>query len=47
VPKKFEFFRDVIKGAITTFATRLTSDAAREIYQQKVDPFNFGTNRPL
>jgi polysaccharide export outer membrane protein len=47
VPKKFGFFRDVIKGAITTFATTLTSEAASDIYQQKVDPFNFGTNRPL
>lgn len=47
VPKKFGYFREVIKEAVTTFATTLTGDAARDIWQQKVDPFNFGTNRPL
>jgi len=46
VPKKFSFVRDVIKQAITTFATTLTSDAATDIYQQDVDPFNFGQERP-
>jgi polysaccharide export outer membrane protein len=45
VPKKFSFVREVIKGAITTFATTLTGDAAEDIYQQDVDPFNFGRNR--
>ncbi|MFA7257560.1 MAG: SLBB domain-containing protein, partial [Kiritimatiellales bacterium] len=47
VPKKFGYFRDVVKGAITTFGTRLSSDAAKDIWQQKLDPFNFGTDRPL
>jgi polysaccharide export outer membrane protein len=47
VPKKFAFFRDVIKGAITTFATTITGDAATDIWQQKIDPFNFGKDRPL
>jgi len=47
VPRKFGFFRDVIKEAVTTFATTLTGDAARDIWQQKVDPFNFGKNRAL
>jgi polysaccharide export outer membrane protein len=47
VPKKFGFCRDVIKQAITTFATTLTGDVARDVWQQKVDPFNFGTDRPL
>jgi len=46
VPRKFGFFRDVIKDAITTFATTLTGDAANDIWQKKVDPFNFGTERP-
>ena len=46
VPKKFAFARDVIKAAINTFGTRLASDAAKDIWEQKVDPFNFGGNRP-
>ncbi|MBC8205915.1 MAG: polysaccharide export protein [Kiritimatiellales bacterium] len=46
VPKKFSFAREVIKDAIRTFATTLTSDAATDIYQRDVDPFNFGTERP-
>ncbi|MCC7299690.1 MAG: polysaccharide export protein [Verrucomicrobia bacterium] len=47
VPKKFGFFRDVLKQAITTFGTTLSGDVAREVWQQKIDPFNFGKNRPL
>jgi polysaccharide export outer membrane protein len=47
LPKKFGFLREVVKQAINTFGTRLSSDAAKDIWQQKVDPFNFGTNRPL
>lgn len=47
VPRKFGFFRDVIKEAVTTFATTLTGDVARDVWQQKVDPFNFGTDRAL
>ena len=47
VPRQFGFFRDVIKGAITTFATTLTGDVARDVWQQKVDPFDFGRNRAL
>ncbi|MBL7016998.1 MAG: polysaccharide biosynthesis/export family protein [Kiritimatiellales bacterium] len=46
VPKKFAFAREVIKDAIRTFATTLTSDAAESFYQEKVDPFNFGRDRP-
>jgi polysaccharide export outer membrane protein len=46
VPKKFRFFRDVVKQAITTFGTTLTTDAARDVWQKKLDPFNFGTDRP-
>jgi polysaccharide export outer membrane protein len=46
VPRKFGFFRDVIKDAVTTFATTLTGDAANDIWQTKIDPFNFGTERP-
>lgn len=46
VPKKFSFVRDVIKQAVITFATTLTREAATDIYQEKVDPFNFGGNRP-
>jgi polysaccharide export outer membrane protein len=47
VPKKFGFFRDVIKEAINTFGTTLAGDAAKDIWEQKVDPFNFGGDRPL
>lgn len=47
VPRKFGFFRDVVKEAVTTFATTLTGDVAQDIWQQKVDPFNFGKNRAL
>jgi polysaccharide export outer membrane protein len=46
VPKKFGYFRDVIKQAVNTFGTRLSTDAARDIWQKKLDPFDFGTNRP-
>jgi hypothetical protein len=46
VPKKFRFFRDVIKDAVTTFGTTLASDAATDIWQRKIDPFNYGPNRP-
>ncbi len=46
VPKKFSFFRDVIKQAVNMFGTTITRDAATDIWQQKVDPFNFGNNRP-
>lgn len=46
VPKKFAFARDVIKQAITTFASALTTEAATDIYQEAVDPFNFGRDRP-
>jgi hypothetical protein len=47
VPRQFGFVRDVIKEAITTFATTLTGDVARDVWQQKVDPFDFGRNRAL
>lgn len=46
VPRKFGFFRDVIKEAINTFGTTLAGDAATDIWQEKIDPFNFGTDRP-
>lgn len=46
VPRKFGFFRDVVKQAVTMFATTLTRDAATDIWQRKVDPFNYGNNRP-
>ncbi len=32
--------------SVNTFGTRLSSDTAKDIWQQKVDPFNFGTDRP-
>jgi polysaccharide export outer membrane protein len=47
VPRQFGFVRDVIKDAITTFATTLTGDVARDVWQQKVDPFDFGRNGAL
>jgi polysaccharide export outer membrane protein len=46
VPKKFGYLRDVVKQAVNTFGTTLSGNAARDIWQQKVDPFNFGTARP-
>lgn len=47
VPKKFGYLREVVKQAVNTFGTTLAGDAARDIWQQKIDPFNFGTERPL
>lgn len=47
LPKKFGYLRDVIKQAVNTFGTRLSNDAARDIWQRKIDPLNFGTDRPL
>jgi polysaccharide biosynthesis/export protein len=47
VPKKFRFFRDVIKDAINTFGTTLAGDIAEDTYRQKVDPFDFGNTRTL
>jgi len=47
VPRQFGFFRDVIKDAITSFATTLTSDVAKDVWQRKVDPFDFGRNGAL
>lgn len=47
VPRKFGFVRDVVKEAITTFATTLTGDVARDVWQRDVDPLNFGKNRTL
>ncbi|MGE4489536.1 MAG: SLBB domain-containing protein [Kiritimatiellales bacterium] len=47
VPKKFRFFRDVIKEAINNFGTTLSGNAATDIWQEKIDPFNFGEDRPL
>ena len=38
VPKKFKFAREVVLGAIETFAETLTGDAAENLYQQDVDP---------
>ncbi|MDD3275668.1 MAG: polysaccharide export protein [Kiritimatiellales bacterium] len=46
VPRKFGYLRDVVKQAVNTFGTRLSSDAAKDIWQQHIDPFNFGTQRP-
>ena len=46
VPRKFGFCRDVIKQAVTMFATTITRDAATDTWQRRVDPFNFGNNRP-
>ena len=46
VPKKFAFAREVIKGAVQAFATTLSGDVAESFYQEKVDPFNFGRDRP-
>ena len=40
VPKKFEFFRDVVKDAINTFGTALADNVARDTYDHHVDPFN-------
>lgn len=45
VPRKFGFFRDVVKEAINTFGTTLAGDAAQDIWQRKIDPFNFGIDR--
>ncbi|QHI70235.1 polysaccharide biosynthesis/export family protein [Tichowtungia aerotolerans] len=47
VPKKFAFFRDVIKDAIDTFGTTLAGDAAEDIYRTKLDPLHFGNTRSL
>lgn len=47
VPKKFRFWRDVIKDAVNTFGTTLATEAATDIYQRHIDPFDFGENRPL
>lgn len=47
VPKKFQFFREVIKEAINSFGTTLAGDAAESFYAGKVDPFDYGADRPL
>lgn len=46
LPRKFGYFRDVVKEAINTFGTTLSGNAATDIWQRKIDPFNFGTQRP-
>jgi hypothetical protein len=47
LPKKFGFLREVVKQAVNTFGTTLAGDAAKDIWEQDIDPFNFGGNRPL
>lgn len=47
VPKKFRFWRDVVKQAVNTFGTTIAQEAATDIWQEKIDPFDFGERRPL
>jgi polysaccharide biosynthesis/export protein len=47
VPKRFQFWREVVKQAVNTFGTTLAGDAATDMWQEKIDPFDFGTERPL
>lgn len=46
VPKKFGFFRETVKLAVSSFSSTLMQDVATDTWQRKVDPFNYGTNRP-
>ncbi len=45
VPKKFAFWREVLKEAINDFGTSLAGDAAETLWEEDIDPFSFGEDR--